>query len=121
MREAVERHAQKFLVVNAQAVIAEDLKDILEGVSGSRVDVFRSFESDWGADYSAAFFDAPVDRLLGDIRVRMMHDSGTHIVALNDEMPADRTEPMRIVLLDQPFRSEDVQALLGRIGVGPRQ
>jgi len=108
----------KFLVVTKNVVMGEDLRDLLCSAGPPcEVDVIADPGAAWREGYRAAFFDAPRDWLTDEARVQAMSDRGTAIVLLDGQMAGADEAPGGIERLVQPFRSEDVLALLGRLGL----
>lgn len=107
---------KRFLVVASNAIVAEDIRDFLSGIPESTVDVRHSMASDWGNQYSVAFFDVCMEELLKDKRVISLRRRGTKLVAMFDDR-AKATIRIGIESLPQPFRSADIAAVLERANI----
>ncbi|MDU8944645.1 hypothetical protein [Ovoidimarina sediminis] len=108
---------RNFLIVTPNVVVAEDLKEILAEFGGGVVEVFASMASTWKGTYDAAFFAIPVGDLLHERRIRDMHDAGTRVVVLDGGLPESAYYGTGLFTLPHPFRTEDVIAVLEKIGI----
>ena len=107
----------RFLIVTGEAIVAEDLKDVLSRVQGAEIDVRSSFDDEWTGVYGLAIIAGKLDRLLTDRRVRDMHRDGTKLVFLNAEIPAHHFQGTGIRPLPQPFSTSDVIDVLNTLGI----
>jgi len=117
MTTSAEKSGRRYLVVMDNVVVAEDLREILSASGADGVDVRRTLDTPISTDYSAAFLSGPVDRVLGNEHVRVMSKGGTPIVLLDGPAPEDGGGRRGIETLARPFRSEDVVAVLDRLGL----
>ncbi len=117
MEDAARGLLRKFLVITPNVVVAEDLREILTDIGDCMVEVFTSMADTWSHRYDVAFFAIPVGDLLSDRRVREMHDAGTRVIVLDGGLPESAYEGTGLFALAQPFRTEDVLALLEKLGI----
>ena len=115
MEDAARVLLRKFLVITPNVVVAEDLREILTDFGDCIVEVFSSMADTWTHRYDVAFFAIPVAELLSDRRVRQMHDAGTRVIVLDGGLPESVYDGTGIFALAQPFRTEDVLALLEKL------
>lgn len=115
-----DRHeaGHRFLVVNENVVVAEDLKEILSEFGAERIDVFRSLDDGFCERYAAAFFAVSVSSLSNDRRVQAMLSNGTKIVVLGSDSDDMLGASDGLLGLQLPFRSDDVSALLKTLDLG---
>jgi hypothetical protein len=98
-------------------VVAEDLREQLSAMPSTVVDVRHRFEDDWGEDYEVAFFGVSMEALLNDSRAIRLRGNGTQLVVLSGGLSASGDENNGVVVLPQPFRSEDVSNLMETFGI----
>ena len=114
MKDATQKPGRRALIVTAKTLVADDLKDILLGKVFMAVDAVMDPIDMPDARYDVAFLDIPVARVLGDARLRAMQDGGTSIIILNGLSKDTIQRNAGILVLSQPFRTDDVHEILMR-------
>ncbi|MDA8587029.1 hypothetical protein N9L47_12325 [Rhodobacteraceae bacterium] len=117
MKHCTAKAGLKFLVAVDNTIFAEDLREFLSMIPDARVDVRRSLVEDCGKDYAVAFLGGSIEQLLQSRQIRQMHKAGTRIVVLNTQVPEASFEGTGILVLSQPFRSEDIAETLAKAGI----
>ena len=110
-------HARRFLVVTPNIVVGEDLKEALSAYADAEVELVTSMDVAVAEPYELAIFGLPLDHILHDRRVRRMNKAGTRIVILNGHFPKSRLNGTGVLVLSQPFATEDVEALFRQIEI----
>lgn len=108
---------RRYLVVTGNAVVAEDLRELLGGERQDDVQVFTSLQPSWSGGYAAAFFDVPLSQLTQNAAVQALSAAGTAVVVLNAFLPEAQFQGTGFQTLVQPFRTEDVINLLAKLGL----
>lgn len=116
MSEAATTRGRRVLIVTANAVMAEDLKDLLSDFGNVEVDTRESLEEAFEDVYDLALFEVPVATLMHDVRVRDLRSVGASIIVVEGVISGPAPVPAGFQRLLQPFRTEDVLVLLRRLG-----
>ncbi|MHA3977587.1 hypothetical protein ACW9UR_07895 [Halovulum sp. GXIMD14794] len=117
MVEAVSPDARRFLVVTRKPVLALDLQEMLSGLDGARAEVAATLDAPWEGPFDVAFLGAPVAELVTHPKVQALATAGTRIVVLGGDPHAQDYARTGFHPLEQPFRSEEVEALLRDFGL----
>lgn len=117
MEDAAPPIKRRFLTVVKNVVVREDLRELLLGIGDVEVHSRTDLNGLWRATYDAAFFDLPISDLLHHADVRALSANGTAIVVLDGHLPPGSHAGSGVEVLEQPFRTVDVHALLKRIGM----
>lgn len=105
------------VVVHATQFVAQDLRDILMIRGAQDVLIFNSIDDVPDIPFSIAFADCPVQQLLtSNLHARLKSDAAP-VVMVNGGEESCEAAGAGFLVLGQPFRTEDVIALLDRIGL----
>ena len=117
MDSLASQKRRRFLTVTKNAVMGEDLRELLMSTGDAEADTHLDMSDEWGAGYAVAFFDTPPGAMVDDQRVRALSNAGTAIVVLAGNPPNGPEYDVPFQWLAQPFRTDDVIDLLRRIGL----
>ena len=109
--------ANRFLIVTGNVVVGEDLKEMLSGLPGAKIDIRRTLSEDWPGDYRLAFLGFPKDALTENPSIQRLRNSGTKLVVLDGLLSDHAGECRDFAFLPQPFRTTDVSELLQSLGI----
>lgn len=99
------------VIVHTNRLVAEDLRQLLLALGADTVDIATALEEVRPGLDAVVFVEGAATALHDTPKIAEWHAAGTPVVAMNGRRGTDG--PVRgIHLLEQPFRSDDVVALL---------
>lgn len=107
------------LIIHSNPVVAQDLSEILcgVGISGDTFDTFGAVDRDRAGHAKLVVAESGLDVLMTSDHASGWLDIGVPVILLG--APGDRAvaPPDGVYYLEQPFRTEDVLAMLHRLAV----
>lgn len=106
-----------YLVYHSNPLVSEDLRETLEATGACVVEVLSSLAGAVRRCYDLAFVEVAPDQLEAKPEWSWLMETSKGIVALTSGLNDTGPVPGKIVLMPQPFRSDDVLDILTRAGI----
>ena len=109
--------ARHYLIFHKNVLVSEDLRDTLEATGARSVDVMLTPTVVTGKRYDLGFLDITPDDLESNGKLRAITQCCRRIVIISTRLVEPTDWRDGIILLPQPFRSDDIVKVLQQAGM----